>query len=89
MKCPLFYAACISKDLEGREDEDDCLNGECAWWDTTLKTCAVSRIANRLDQITYFWAKVVEPVKGSIKSSLVSIASSLRDIASKTPLGGK
>jgi len=57
MKCPLLTVKEISPECLKDYPGGDCLKEECAWWDDTLKTCAISRIANRLDQMTYFLAK--------------------------------
>lgn len=57
MRCPIRYERKFDEEGDIVQTQAECLRAECAWWDNTLKTCAISRIANRLDQITYFLAK--------------------------------
>jgi len=60
MKCPLMILADHLRPGGYVVEIGDCLKEECAWWDKDLQRCAVPRIAERLDQITYFMAKTEE-----------------------------
>ncbi|GAH73499.1 unnamed protein product [marine sediment metagenome] len=56
MKCPVITAGFWADPRASGADAIVCLKEECAWWDKVLQRCAIPRIAERLDQITYHLA---------------------------------
>ena len=48
MRCPLLSIACAVSQLPLDELTDDCLKGECAWWDEVPKRCLVFSIRSEL-----------------------------------------
>ncbi len=41
MKCPLLCAGKLAVGEITQDTLSDCLKGECAWWDDSLKLCSV------------------------------------------------
>jgi len=48
MKCPLLTAAKWAVGEIVLDTESDCLQAECAWWDTTGGACAIKGIRHSL-----------------------------------------
>lgn len=52
MKCPLFMIPISESGVLDREKADECIQGECAWWDVDQVRCAIlvlARVAVSID----------------------------------------
>ena len=46
MKCPLLQRYLIQGEDNALEALDNCLKGECAWWNESNESCAVKLIGD-------------------------------------------
>ena len=62
MKCPLFKAAEIAHpdDTAFHPYADDCIQSECAWWDSRSEHCAVHVLAWAMTETVEAQARKVD-----------------------------
>ncbi len=89
MKCPLLSQSGFAHSTNVIIAERDCLKEECAWWDKVMGRCCIPVLQTEIAMAVNNLANVFDRLPPNLADTLKGIASSLRDIASKTPLGGK
>jgi len=62
MECPLLLAGCLSEGHAWNEDDSNCLEGECAWWDDVLGQCAVYSLVRNIT----FLERVISDIEAKL-----------------------
>jgi hypothetical protein len=60
MLCPLLVSSKTYVSTQERSEFGECLKGECQWWDSTLRKCAVLSLLITFIQFTALQTKAVE-----------------------------